>query len=258
MTAPTAVITGATSGIGREFAEQLAAAGHDLILVARDHTRLAETAAAITERYGATVTVCAADLQSEAGVAAVTTILADRDRPIDVLVNNAGYGLVKPFEDNSAADEVELLNLLAVVPLRLSHEALAGMLDRRRGTIILVSSVAAFAPRGTYGAAKAWGISFARWANLEYRDRGVRVCAVAPGFVSTEFHSRMHARTDTIPRAAWITADTVVRQALRDAGQGRAVSIPTLRYKLLVWAMGWLPARVIAAGTLHPTPSAPE
>jgi short-subunit dehydrogenase len=258
MTATTALITGATAGIGREFAEQLAAAGYDLILVARDQDRLAQAAATIAERHGSAVAVCAADLQSEAGIAAVSALLADRVNPIDLLVNNAGYGLVKPFEENSTADEVKLLNLLAVVPLRLSHRALAGMLERGRGTIILVSSVAAFAPRGTYGAAKAWGISFARWANLEYRGRGVRVCAVAPGFVRTEFHNRMHARTDTVPRLAWISPQTVVRQALRDAGRGRAVSIPTLRYKVLVWCTRWLPARVIAAGTLHPTSSAPD
>jgi short-subunit dehydrogenase len=249
--AETALITGATAGIGAEFARQLAAAGSGLVLVARDRVRLESTASALRERYGVAVEVLAADLQSAEGVALVEERVGDASRPVDMLVNNAGYGLRRDFDENSVAEELAHLDLLVTVPLRLCHAALAQMLPRGHGTIINVASVAAFTPHGTYSAAKAWVVSFSRWAAIHYRPRGVRVTAVAPGFVRTEFHERMRVRTDTVPRALWLDAGTVVRIALRDASRGRAVSVPTLRYRALVAALRVLPDRLIARGELR-------
>jgi uncharacterized protein len=135
--------------------------------------------------------------------------------------------------------------------MRLMHAALQQMLPRGSGVILNVASVAGFTPRGSYGAAKAWLLSFSRWANLHYRPRGITVTALAPGLVRTEFHQRMGVRTDTLPGFAWLDAERVVRIALRHAARGRAVSVPTLRYKLAVALARALPDRFSAAGTLH-------
>ncbi len=248
----TALITGATAGIGAEFARQLAARGDDLVLVARGADRLQTMAEGLRGAHGVRVEVIAADLHEESGVAAIERRLRDDAHPVDLLVNNAGYGLVGDFADNAVDDERRHLELHVTVPLRLSHAALQGMLARRRGRIVLISSVAAFTPRGSYGAAKAWGVSFARWANLQYRRRGVSVTAVAPGFTRTEFHERMGVSTTGIPGFLWLDVRDLVRLALRDIDRGRAVSVPTARYKVVVALARVLPARLAAAGSLAP------
>lgn len=249
--AGTALITGATAGLGAEFARQLGGKGVNLVLVARDTAWLAAFAAELSATYGVSATWLAADLSTASGRSAVADRLASTDEPIRILINNAGFGLLGAFEENSLADEQALLEVLVTAPLQLTHAALAAMLPRRDGVILNVASVAAFTPRGTYGAAKAWLVSFSRWANLYYRDRGIRVTALAPGFVRTEFHSRMKASTRGIPGALWLNAPYVVRIALRDVARGRAVSIPSLRYRILVVLSVVLPARVAAAGALR-------
>ncbi|GAB2461209.1 short-subunit dehydrogenase [Conyzicola lurida] len=249
---PLALVTGATAGIGAEFARALAVAGNDLVLVARDAARLEATAAALRSAHGVIVDVIAADLTSSDGIAVVQQRVADREHPVDVLVNNAGFGLRGDFEQTALDDELGLLDLLVTVPMRLSHAALGQMLPRRSGTIVNIASVAGFTPRGSYGAAKAWVLSFSRWANLHYRPVGITVTAVAPGFVRTEFHDRMAVQTTAVPRFMWLDAPTLVRLALRDVARGRAVSIPTLRYKLLVAAVSLLPDRLAALGELKP------
>lgn len=246
-----ALVTGATAGIGAEFARQLAAAHHNLVLVARNAERLESSAESLRERYGVRVDVLIADLHSPAGLAAVEARVASSVDPIDVLVNNAGYGLRRPFDENTVADEQLLLDLLVAVPMRLIHAALGQMLPRRSGTIINIASVAGFVPRGSYGAAKAWLLSFSRWANIAYRERGVSVTAVAPGFVRTEFHERMAVRTDNVPAVLWLSPERLVRIALRDVARGKAVTVPTKRYKVLVAISRVLPLRVTAGGTLR-------
>lgn len=248
----TALITGATAGIGAEFARQLAARGTDLVLVARDTDRLAQVARVLGSEHGVAVETITADLFTDAGVAAVEARLRENEHPIDLLVNNAGHGLVTDFAASPLDDEVRHLDLHVGVPLRLTHTAMQGMLARSHGRIVLISSVAAFTPRGSYGAAKAWGISFARWANLRYRPRGVSVTAVAPGFTRTEFHERMGVSTEGVPRFLWLDVRDLVRLALRDIDRGRSVSIPTVRYKVVAGLARILPARVSAAGSLAP------
>jgi short-subunit dehydrogenase len=249
---PRALITGATAGIGAEFARQLAASGHDLVLVARDEARLQERATDLRAEYGVTVEVLAADLVNRADLAVVEDRLATSgvDR-VTMLVNNAGFGLLKPFDENPVDDEQQLLDLLVTAPMRLAHAALSQMLRSDSGTIVNISSVAGFTPRGTYGASKAWILSFSRWANFSYRRRGIFVTAVAPGFVHTEFHDRMNVSKDGVPAFLWLDARTLVRLALRDVARGRAVSIPTLRYKIVVALAGLLPKRIVAAGALR-------
>lgn len=228
---PTALITGASAGLGAEFARQLAGRGYDLVLVARDAARLAELAGTLAVR----VEVLPADLLSPEGLARVEARLSAADEPVDYLVNNAGYGLPGDFDDNTVEEEARQFELLATVPLRLTHAALSQMLRRGSGRILTVSSTAGFAGLGSYSAAKSWSLVFARWANAYYRTSGVIVTALAPGFVRTEFHERMGiARERMAPRIAWLDAPFVVDRALRDVERRRAVSVPGLRYKALV------------------------
>ncbi|WP_165070469.1 SDR family NAD(P)-dependent oxidoreductase [Marisediminicola senii] len=241
-----ALVTGATAGIGREFAQQLAASGHDLILVARERGRLETTASAIRDAHRVTVSVLAADLGTPEGCGLVEDRMADSASPVSVLVNNAGFGIQGAFHENDIDDEQAMLDLLVAVPMRLTHAALQQMVPRRTGTIINIASVAGYLPAGTYSSAKAWLLSFSRWANAFYRDHGITVTAIAPGFVRTEFHERMRVSTETVPDALWLRAELLVRIALRDVARGRAVSIPTARYKLVALVARITPARIAA------------
>ncbi|SEC10003.1 hypothetical protein SAMN04489806_2593 [Paramicrobacterium humi] len=228
----TALVTGATSGIGREFAEQLAQRGYGLVLVARDAERLERVQSELISRYALPVEVIVADLLEASGLESVEQRLAAR--PVRVLVNNAGFGLKEPFEAQPIEQEDRHLDIHVRVPMRLMHAALPGMVAQGAGNIINVASVAAFTPRGSYGAVKSWVVSFSRWANNRYRANGVHVTAVCPGFVHTEFHQRLGAGLDDIPEWMWLEPGQVVAEGLADAGRGRSVSIPSLRYKALI------------------------
>jgi len=246
--AKTALITGASSGLGGDFAHQLAARGADLVLVARDRAALEEIAARLRADHRVEIEVLVADLVDDEGLESVAERLSDPERPIGILVNNAGFGLDLDFAANDFTDEQRHLNLHVRATMRLSHAALNAMLGRGSGRIINVASVAAFMPRGTYGAVKAWIVSFSRWANAVYAPRGVTVTAVCPGFTHTNFHARLGLAPghEGIPAFLWLDASDVVREALRDAAQGKAVSIPSLRYKILVGAVRLQPAPLAA------------
>jgi len=243
---PTALVTGATAGIGHEFARQLAARGDDLVLVARDAARLERVAQELRSSYGVGVEVLPADLAEPARLALVEQRVADRERPVDLLVNNAGFGLKGRFVENPVEAEVEQHDVLVTAVLRLSHAAIGAMVERGHGGVINVSSVAAFLPRGTYSAAKAWVNSFSTWAHAEYGPQGVRVMALCPGFVRTEFHQRLGVDRDkTAPGPLWLEPDRLVRDALADFAKGRAISIPSKRYRALVTASRVVPRPVL-------------
>jgi uncharacterized protein len=230
--AGTALITGPSAGIGHEFARQLAARGMDLVLVARDTARLEAVAAELRTEYGVQTEVLPADLSDRDAMAVVEARLADRNRPVDLLVNNAGFGLKGKFLDNDIATEQAQQDVLVTAVLRLTHAALGGMAERGRGGVINVSSVAAFLPRGTYSAAKAWVNSFSEWAHNEYSGRNVNVMALCPGFVKTEFHERLGIdRDSSAPSYLWLEADFLVSEALADFDAGKRLSIPSKRYK---------------------------
>lgn len=243
--APTALITGPTAGIGASFAHQLARRGHDLVLVARDEQRLSSLAAELEREYGVAAEVLVADLSDRAALARVEARVADPDRPVDLLVNNAGFGLKAPFLENSVEDEQRMLDVLVTAVLRLSHAALGAMVARGEGAIVNVSSVAGFLPRGTYSAAKAYVTSMSEWADLTYRDQGVRVMALCPGFTKTEFHERMDVSRDSAPGWMWLDADRLVADALADLEKGRRVSVPSKRYKVLTGLVRYTPSTVL-------------
>jgi short-subunit dehydrogenase len=238
-----ALVTGPTAGIGLEFARQLAARDHDLVLVARNEERLEAVAAELRATYGVTVEVLPADLTDRAALATVEARLASADQPVDLLVNNAGFGLKERFLDNTVDLEQAHLDVLVVAVMRLSHAALGPMVARGHGGVINVSSVSAFLPRGTYAAAKAWMNSFSQWAHNEYAARGVTVMALCPGFTKTEFHERMGVRRGT--SFLWMEPEPLVRRALADFDRGRAFSIPGAQYKAIVALTKLVPSRAL-------------
>jgi len=240
---PTALVTGATAGIGHAFATHLARRGHDLVLVARDGARLEDVATTLRTDHGVDVETLVADLVVPDQLLRVEDRLRDVTRPVDLLVNNAGFGLKKRFLDNPVDDEVAMLDVLVTVVLRLSHAALGPMTERGSGGVINVSSVAAFLPRGTYAAAKAWVNSFSEWAAHEYRSQGVTVMALCPGFTKTEFHERMEVKRGE--GFLWLDVDFLVEKALQDFDKGRVYSIPGAQYKAIIGLTKLVPNRAL-------------
>jgi short-subunit dehydrogenase len=238
----TALITGATAGIGAAFARRLAREGHDLVLVARDTKRLDEAATELHERYGVHAEVLTADLATEAGISAVEDRLRDDARPVGILINNAGFGNRGTFLKVPLDAELDMLKVHVEAMLRLTAAVLPGMRERGFGGVVNVASVAAFVPRGTYGASKAWIVSFTQGVARDLAGTGVRLMALCPGFVHTEFHQRAGMGTKNIPSWGWLNADRVVDEAMRDLAHGRVLSVPSKRYKLVVALTRVLPA----------------
>jgi uncharacterized protein len=241
----TACVTGATAGIGLAFAEELASQGSDLVVVARDTARLGALADRLAAEHGIAVEVLAADLATDAGCGAVMDRLADGSRPIDVLVNNAGFGVNQDFVAGSLADEERLLDVLVRATLRLTHAALPGMVQRGQGTVINVSSVAGWVPMGTYAAAKSWVTVFTEGLGAELAGTGVTATAVCPGFTHTEFHERADMDMVFLPQWAWLDSGRVARDGLRDARAGRPVSVPSTRYHYLALVAQYTPRPIL-------------
>ncbi|WBB48188.1 SDR family oxidoreductase [Verrucosispora sp. WMMA2044] len=242
-----ALITGATAGIGAAFATRLAADGWHLVLVARDGARLAAQAAELTGRNGVETETVTADLSTDDGCALVERRLADGP-PVELLVNNAGISLNKPFLRSSVQDETRLLRLNVHAVLRLTLAALATMTERRSGAVINVSSVAGFGavmPGSTYSASKAWVTNFSESVGQSARPFGVRVMALCPGYTRTEFHKRAGIDMSKTPGWMWLQATDVVDEALRDLHKGKLVSVPSWKYKLAVAGLRHAPRRLL-------------
>ncbi|MFE1589833.1 SDR family NAD(P)-dependent oxidoreductase [Streptomyces sp. NPDC059402] len=245
----TALITGSTAGLGAAFARRLAADGHDLVLVARDTERLRDQATELHDRHGIEAEVLTADLSTDAGIDAVAARLSDRRSPVDLLINNAGFGNKGRFLDVPMADELTMLKVHCEAVLRLTSAAVEAMRERGRGGVVNVASVAAFVPRGTYGASKAWVVQFTQGVAKDLAGSGVRLMALAPGFVRTEFHQRAGMGTDNIPNWMWLDADNVVAAALADLSRGKSLSIPDPRYKALMGAAKLVPRGLLGGIT---------
>lgn len=225
MSRPIALVTGASSGIGAQFARVLAERGHDLVLAARDRARLEVLAKEIGNAHGVAGEVIPADLTDSSQLAAVE----ERARSVDVLVNNAGFGTYGRFVDLDVdgEDREVRLNVLAVV--RLTHAAASAMVERGRGGILNVASIAGFQPTpfdATYGATKAFVLSFSQALHEELKGTGVAVSVLCPGFTRTEFQERAGIDDSAIPSFLWQEADVVARAGLDGLAKNRAVVIP--------------------------------
>jgi hypothetical protein len=246
----TALVTGATAGIGAAFARRLAGDGYDLVLVARDGERLATIGKELTERHGVRVEPLSADLSTDAGCEPVAERLRATDRPIHLLVNNAGIGLRQSFLRTGVEDEARMVRLNVGAVMRLTHAVLPGMTERGHGAVINVSSVAGFgpiSPGNTYAASKAWVTNFSESVAQDAARYNVRVMALCPGFTRTEFHQRAGIDTDGSPDWMWLDADDVVAAAMRDLGHGRSVSVPNWKYKVAALAIRVTPHGLLAA-----------
>ena len=232
-TRPVALVTGASSGIGLEFARQLAQRGHDLILVARNEGRLREVADELKQACAAQSEVLVADLSDRPALQTVADRLGDAERPVDVLVNNAGFALRRRFLRSELRDEEAAFDVLVRAVLVLSHAAGRAMSERHHGIIINVSSVAGFLPSGSYAAAKAWVTTFTEGLAAELDDTGVTVTALCPGFTHSEFQARAGLSTPG-PDFMWLDPKDLVADCLRDVGRGKVVSVPGLQYKAIV------------------------
>jgi hypothetical protein len=247
----TVLITGASSGLGREFARELAACGYGLVLVARRGERLAQLAAELRQQYGVGAEILEADLAQAGQLAAVEARLSDPTAPIDVLVNNAGIALRDRFHRGDIAEEQQMLSLNVVAVMRLTHAAIPGMIARGTGAILNVSSVASFGPvsaGSTYAATKAWVTNFSESLYPVLTSHRVAIVALCPGFVHTEFHSRAGLSEGSQGNFWWLPGQRVARAGVRavsaDAGVLRArrpVVVPTLRYRAVAALIRYLP-----------------
>jgi short-subunit dehydrogenase len=238
-----ALVTGATAGIGESFTRMLASKGFNIALVARDEARLHERAAALREKYGVQTFVLPADLATDQGCGAVEDYLNEFE--IDVLINNAGFGINKPFTASDLDAEQNLLDVLVRTPMRLMHVVLPQMKARNSGTVINVSSVASFIAGGTYSASKSYLTVLSESLHTELRGSEVKISALCPGFTRTEFHERGRMKMKGLPDFMWLDSDQLVARSWSDAQGGKAVSIPGWQYKLLVGFISILPRRIV-------------
>jgi uncharacterized protein len=253
----TALVTGASAGIGRAFARALAARGHDLVLVARDADRLAELATVLERDHHVTVASLPADLLTAHGVATVVARLADDRPPVELLVNNAGVGAFGRFDDLDLEQQVAAIELNTVTVVRLTRAAVDVMARRGSGAVVNVSSIAGYQPTpdsAVYGATKAFVTSFTHAVHEEMRGSGVHVMLLCPGFTHTELHDRAGLVPIGLPELMWQSADEVAAAALRDLDHGRAVSIPGRLNQAAVVASRVTPTvvtRRVAAVVMH-------
>lgn len=298
----TALITGATAGIGLELAWQLAQAHHDLVLVARDRARLETVAEELRQFAGVGVQILPADLSEPGDLARVAerarvsqpdadlpiavaadagTVIASpaaspavppsdhlhttaevETRPIDLLVNNAGFAVGQDFVSGSIEQERRALAVMVGAVMELTHAAVPGMVARGHGAVLNVASVTALTAMGTYAAHKAWVRTFTEGLASELRGTGVTATVLNPGLTHTEFHARAAMDESAWPAFVWLQADDVARQALDAVRRGQVICTPSLRYQIANAALRasprWLVRRVAGRASLgaHATPVA--
>jgi short-subunit dehydrogenase len=224
-----ALITGATVGIGDCFARHLASEGFNLIINARSKDKLEERAEFLRKSYGVEVIVLAADLATESEK--VEEYIQSHE--IEVLINNAGFGLNQSFLASPIEEEQRVLDVLVRAPMRLMHAVLPQMRKRNSGVIINVSSTAAFIAGGHYSAAKSYLTVMSESLHTQMLPTNVKVSSLNPGFTRTEFHKRAGMKMGAIPDFMWLEGDFLVKKAWSDALKGKAISIPGWQYKVL-------------------------
>ena len=238
-----ALVTGATAGIGESFCRLLADNNYNIVLVARDLPRLQERATQLQAKFNVETHVIQADLSTDAGCSVVEQYLASNQ--VDVLINNAGFGLNKAFTMSELKAEQEMFDVLVRTPMRLMHVVLPGMKQRNKGVVINVSSVAGYIAGGSYSAAKSYLTVITESLHTELANTNIKVSALCPGFTRTEFHQRGRMSMKGLPSFMWLNSDKLVAKAWSDALKGKAVSIPGWQYQLLVFVIHALPRSII-------------
>jgi short-subunit dehydrogenase len=245
----TALITGASAGIGKAFAEHLAADGFDLVLVARRRERLEDLSLALSEKYGIRAHVVAADLANAAAPQEIFDALANKRIDVDVLINNAGFGVRHTFLNAPWETHATLIQVQVTAVAHLTHLFLPNMLERGYGRILHVASLAGLlpgAPTSTlYAAAKSFLVKFSESLTAEVKGKGVYVCAVCPGFTLSEFHDVMGTRSivSKLPSALWQNAEQVAREGIDAVMRGDVVYVPGPVNRALATIMQHLPPR---------------
>ena len=244
-----ALVTGASAGIGAEFARQLAARGCDLALTARRADRLQALAAELRAQHGCGVQVIADDLGDPAAPARIAAAATQGGRAIDMLVNNAGYGVPGRYDKVEWPAHARFMQVLVTAPLQLCHLLLPAMRERGYGRIVNVASLAGLVPatpgNTLYGPAKAFLMRVSQALAMENRAHGIHVCALCPGFTYSEFHDVSQARglVSKLPGWMWSRADDVVRQGLDAVERGRVVCVPGQMNRAIKALMDVLPDR---------------
>lgn len=228
-----ALVTGTTSGIGKAFCELLAAEGYNLVLVSRDLPRMQSQANSLIAKYKADVEILQADLADVGQIESVSTRCADLTRPIEVLVNNAGFGINSDFSTSSIRSQMDLINCMVMAPMWLTYSVIKPMENIGRGFIVNISSVAAFMAGSTYCSAKVWLNVFTESIYSELKSKGISIHAICPGFTKTEFHSRCAQDVSRVPDIVWLSPDEVAATAWKAVRGGKVLSIPGIQYKVL-------------------------
>jgi short-subunit dehydrogenase len=226
-----ALVTGATAGIGESFSRLLAAQGFNVVLIARDVPRLNERASALEANFKIETKVIAADLATDAGCKTIEDFIKANE--VEVLINNAGFGINKSFLVSDISAEQQMFDVLVRTPMRLMHAILPKMKERNSGTIINVSSIAAWIAGGTYSASKSYLTVLTESLHAELASTNVKISALSPGFTRTEFHQRGRMNMNGLPNFMWLNADKLVAKSWSDAQKGAAISIPGWQYALL-------------------------
>jgi short-subunit dehydrogenase len=246
-----ALVTGASAGIGRAFARVLAAEGYDLILTARRRDRLDALAADLTRQYGVHADVMAENLAAPEATERLVGQIRQRLLHVDVLVNNAGYGVPGSYASTTWAQQRDFLQVLVVAVADLTHRLLPGMIDRQWGRIINVASLAGILPgvagHTLYAASKAFVIAFSESLALETRRHGIHVTASCPGFTLSEFHDVTGTREQVsrMPKFMWLEADAVARSSYEAVMAGRTIHVPGRVNRTIASLARVLPRRVV-------------
>jgi short-subunit dehydrogenase len=230
-----ALITGASGGLGNAFARQLALQGYDLILVARRREKLESLAGEL--KIKTRVEILPADLSKEPGIRKVEALIKSLPR-LDLLINNAGFGLAGEFTRQPVEKSLNMLQVHCTAPVRLAHATLPGMIEHQSGAIINVASVSAFAPmvgNVMYSATKSFLVVYSRALQMETRRHGIRIQALCPGFFHSEFHDVMRVNKSRIPQSLFMSADEIARRSLSAIGRNGVVYMPGSFYKLAVF-----------------------
>ena len=238
-----ALVTGATAGIGESFTRLLAANNYNIVLVARDAQRMQERAQQLESQFNISTHMIQADLATDIGCGLVESYI--KNNQIDVLINNAGFGLNKAFTLSEVDAEQQMLDVLVRTPMRLMHGVLPGMKERNKGVVINVSSVAGYIAGGSYSASKSYITVISESINTELAATNVKVSALCPGFTRTEFHQRARMSMKGLPSFMWLNSDKLVEKAWVDALKGRAISIPGWQYQLLVFIIHTVPRSLV-------------